>query len=504
MSATGRWCGGGDALTRVPWRSVRSVVALVYVSWALASHAELCAFPMNRLLPLTLTLLASAVCLFAHRLLFLGGVIALDQVCSVEGYTYLISTLASAGMVVAVAVQLLVVRVLSPMDAAEGCADFHLRTASVLLTTAVGVLPAVGMALIISVANDSDFWPSPFRTMPHSFEWQRKLFDYPLGGMLLWTAFLMFALHMGVIFRCCRGDPNENTFRRGERGLEGGLRRPRDRLWTVDRVACVLTVYLVTWVPGAALAAATMLDLPAAYMELMVATEGMDAARGIVVAVAVCVLLQVPEFVRWSRNSVYSPVRRHAAAAGGGPLSTLANAMLALRARHMPAVVAQGEAAGGSGGGGGGSGSDEHVEEGGRDGPDAGSEAEDLPPVSSASAPRPAWTMETIESGNHGGDVAGAAQSDEEDGRARPSVQPEDEPENEHRGDTSRQATSNVDDEEEQRVPLLPERVAWVGGGGDGGGREGGRGWRAPFVYTFYESWAYSASLYLRFPPPDS
>ena len=51
---------------------------------------------------------------------------------------------------------------------------------------------------------------------------------------------------------------------------------------------------------------------------------------------------------------------------------------------------------------------------------------------------------------------------------------------------------------------ILEHRVTWVGGGGDGGGREGGRGWRAPFIYTFYESWAYSASLYLRFPPPDS
>ena len=26
-------------------------------------------------------------------------------------------------------------------------------------------------------------------------------------------------------------------------------------------------------------------------------------------------------------------------------------------------------------------------------------------------------------------------------------------------------------------------------------------GW--PFIYTYYESWAYSASMYLRFPPPD-
>jgi hypothetical protein len=486
-------------------------VLLALVAWLLASYPELRAFPMNRLLPLTLTLLATALCLLAHRILFLGGVIALDQVCAVEGYTYLISTLCSAGIVVAVSLQLLVVRVLSPMDASEGCADFHLRTASVLLTIAVGLLPAVGMALIISVANDSDFWPSPFRTMPHSFEWQRKLFDYPLGLMLLLAASLLFALHVGVIFRCCRGDINDNTFRRGEQGLESALRRPRDRLWTADRVASVLAVYLITWVPGVALAVATILDLPAAYMELMVAAECMDAARGSVVALAACFLLQMPEYVRWSRVSAYSPVRRHAIPRRGGPLSALVSLIVRFRSRHMPSVEDAWGASGGSGGGGG-SRVDEHVEAGGHGAQATGSEAEEvreadaeerrgtreqqasadeadgehgqeqlLPqvdPPSSASPP-----ARTTGSSSYGGDETGAAQSDAENGHAQTSVEQED----------------------ELRAPLLPERVAGGGGGGRGDdvGRGGG-GRRAPFIYTFYESWAYSAGFYLRFPPPDA
>ena len=48
------------------------------------------AFPMNRLLPLCVTLLMTALSLVLHRLLFLGGYIALDEVCTIEGFTYLI------------------------------------------------------------------------------------------------------------------------------------------------------------------------------------------------------------------------------------------------------------------------------------------------------------------------------------------------------------------------------------------------------------------------------
>jgi hypothetical protein len=42
---------------------------------------------MNRLVPLFLMLLLAALSLVAHRLLFIAGYIALDQVCAVECYT---------------------------------------------------------------------------------------------------------------------------------------------------------------------------------------------------------------------------------------------------------------------------------------------------------------------------------------------------------------------------------------------------------------------------------
>ncbi len=40
--------------------------------------------------------------------------------CAVEGYTYLISTLSGAGLAVTIALQFLLVRVTTPMDADEG------------------------------------------------------------------------------------------------------------------------------------------------------------------------------------------------------------------------------------------------------------------------------------------------------------------------------------------------------------------------------------------------
>lgn len=227
-----------------------SVFVLAFVIAIMSTYHELQAFPMNRVLPLCVTLLVAALSIVLHRLLFLGGYVALDQVCAIEGYTYLISTLSGAGLALTASIQFFLVRVLSPLDASEGCADFHLRTASVLLTIALGLLPAFGMALIVSVSNDSDFWPSPLHTLPHSFEWQRKLFDYPLGAMLLFAALTLFAAHLGVLFGCCRSSHDADAFRRGERGIEGGLRRPRDRLWTLDRVARVLLIYIFTWLPG--------------------------------------------------------------------------------------------------------------------------------------------------------------------------------------------------------------------------------------------------------------
>ena len=54
--------------------------------------------------------------------------IALDDISALSGYTYLVSSLAGAGVALSASIQLLMVRVVSPMDASEGCADFHLRT----------------------------------------------------------------------------------------------------------------------------------------------------------------------------------------------------------------------------------------------------------------------------------------------------------------------------------------------------------------------------------------
>ena len=55
---------------------------------------------MNRLVPLFLMLLLAALSLVAHRVLFIAGYIALDQVCVVECsqvlHTYLISNVSSA------------------------------------------------------------------------------------------------------------------------------------------------------------------------------------------------------------------------------------------------------------------------------------------------------------------------------------------------------------------------------------------------------------------------
>lgn len=480
-----------------------SIAALMLVGWVILRHHELREFPMNRLVPLMLALLVCATTLFAHRILFLGGYVALDEVCAYEGYAYLISTLSAAGMALATVVQFLAVRVFVPMDASEGCADFNLKAATFLLTLALGGMPAFGMALIVSVSNDSDFWPSPFHTLPHSFEWQRKLFDYPLGGMLALVAVLLFMLHLCILFRCCPGESDMDAFRRGARGLEGALRRPRDRLWTIDRVACVLVVYVLTWLPGAALAVITIFDLPSAYMQLQVAADCMDAARGALVALAFWNLLSVSEYVVWSNSSPYSHAQRSQRAAGARAAGEARQGTRDLedqggrvdRARNSAVLPSNGvgrdEEADARPGATSGipASADDAVERGGFEG------AEEAEPLLT-------WPQ---------GRVQGRDRDDEEEGRDRD--EEEDDGSDERQAevdaggggearDDGRDSADELENDGQERAREEHRVEVPVPSGGEGVVLERRRvGW--PFIYTYYESWAYSASMYLRFPPPD-
>jgi len=484
-----------------------SWIVLCAVSRVILCYHELRAFPMNRLIPLFVTMLVTALSLFAHRILFLAGYIALDEVCAFEGYSYLISTLSSAGIVLCTVIQFLAVRVFVPMDASEGCADFNLRAATFLLTVALGGMPALGMALIVSVSNDSDFWPSPFHTLPHSFEWQRKLFDYPLGGILALSSILLFALHVSILFRCCRGERDADAFRRGERGLEEALRRPRDRLWTIDRVACVLLVYLLTWVPGAALAAVTVLDLPLAYTQLQVAAEVMDGARGALVALTFWQLLRVSEYVIWANSSPFSAQQRQAAGdtaageAGGGVGTGGGSGGVAVHRQEDGALrldgsqndIAEDDAR-------------EGVDRAASEDPDAESDdaegADETEPLLRRQADSDVSSMEGSQRDGSGEDgeeegsgrgTDGPAQAQAPDGatlRANARVEGTANVERDGNGGGGGvEGARNVGGDGEHRVEMPPvasrRRVAW------------------PFVYTFYESWAYSATFYLRFPPPD-
>ena len=516
-----------------------SVVAVLTTLYVFVTKDELRAFPMNRLLPLFAMLLFSAIVLSLHPLLSVAGLIALDDISALSGYTYLVSSLAGAGVALSASIQLLMVRVVSPMDASEGCADFHLRTASVLLTLAVGCMPAVGMALIVSVANDNDFWPSPFRTLPHSWEWQRKLLDYPLGAEVLLSAAVLFLMHASVTLQCCRRAGDAGAFRRGERGLEGALRRPRDRLWQVDRVACVLVVYLATWAPGAALALVTILDLPAAYVELMVVAEVADAARGGLVAVAAWWLLRVSEFLAWQRRSPYFAASMRARARGsereqraqgqsgaseqggehlglaGGSRGAALGRDLGEEAAVSPSQGATATQNGGSsgpsdrGGDGGsaaaGDGSREASDDaiganhdhGGRSGglgagveagagernSDGGVEGED----DSRTAEREvAIEADEGEGGPRELLLRPRRQLERSDGRRGQILSADGEPE---AGGRDGEDSSGEDEREPLLQPRHLERRAW----------EASR-----FVYRFYESWAYSATFQLRFPPPDA
>ena len=69
--------------------ALMSVTMLSGMLVVFCTHEELRQFPMNRLVPLFVMLLFTSVCLFSHRLLFLAGVIALDDVCVLAGHTYL-------------------------------------------------------------------------------------------------------------------------------------------------------------------------------------------------------------------------------------------------------------------------------------------------------------------------------------------------------------------------------------------------------------------------------
>ncbi len=483
-----------------------SSIVLCAAGRVILCYHELRAFPMNRLMPLFFTMLVTALSLFAHRILFLAGYIALDEVCAFEGYSYLISTLSSAGIVLCTVIQFLAVRVFVPMDASEGCADFNLRAATFLLTLALGGMPAFGMALIVSVSNDSDFWPSPFHTLPHSFEWQRKLFDYPLGAILALSSILLFTLHVCILFRCCRGDRDAEAFRRGEGGLEAALRRPRDRLWTIDRVACVLLVYLLTWVPGAALAVVTVLDLPFAYTQLQVAAEVMDGAKGSLVALAFWQLLRVSEYVIWANSSPYSHAQQRQAAGdaaageagrsvgrGGGDGGAAAEGQEdgALRLTGAQNDVREEDAR--EEGVNGAAGDDRSAES------DDAEAADEMEPLLRRQGDSDAGSMEgsqrdgSGEDGEEEGNVAGTdqpAQAQAPDGiTVRANHRVEGSADLEQDGGGVEGAINEMGDGG-HRVQMPPpvtnrRRVAW------------------PFVYTFYESWAYSATFYLRFPPPD-
>ena len=488
-----------------------SVVSLLRVGRVIFCYRELQEFPMNRLVPLMFAMLVTASSVFAHRLLFLAGYIALDEVCAFEGYAYLISTLSSAGMVLSTVIQFLAVRVFVPMDASEGCADFNLKAATFLLSLALGGMPAFGMALIVSVSNDSDFWPSPFHTLPHSFEWQRKLFDYPLGGMLALVAILLFMLHLCILFPCCRNERDADAFRRGERGLEGALRRPRDRIWTIDRSACVLLVYVLTWLPAAALAVVTILDLPSAYMQLQVAAECMDGARGALVALAFWCLLGINKYILWSSSSPYSHARRNqgaegalqagearnAAGSGGRAGSARNNALRAApeedesrEARSRPRSEAS---------------ADDALE---RDGFEGAEEAE---PLLRRGGDLNRTSMGARQGASSEEQVAREEQEDAQDADRQAEAEDgmygevngedqdsalEREGDGEGEGDGQGEGEEAVRDEHRVQVSESSEGENLVAGSG-----RQRAGW--PFIYTYYESWAYSSSIYLRFPPPD-